>query len=287
MTVILTGQQLFKLLRPQQWIKNLILFFPPFLAGKLTTLINFGHVLWIAPLSFCLVSSATYIINDLCDIDADRKHRQKCQRPIAAGHVSFATAVSMAFCCLFGSFAAAFVVGLNFSVMLFIYLGISIFYSVWLKHLPIVDLFCISSGFVVRLFAGGSAFNITISDWLFLSVFFLSFFLSAGKRLGESHEPGADSGDHRKVLKVYTSELLELFMTSSAATVLVTYTMYVIAKQHLVYTVPLCCFGLFRYMFKVKTGGSGDPTEALLKDPILFCIGLIWVIMVFITMYMH
>ena len=287
MSVVSTGQQLFRLLRPQQWIKNLMLFFPPFLGGKLTTIIDFGHVLWIAPLSFCLASSATYIINDFCDIEADRKHRQKCQRPLAAGQVSYGTAAITAFCCLAGAFASAFVIGVSFCALLFIYLGISICYSVWFKHLPIVDLFCISSGFVVRLYAGGNAFNITISDWLFLSVFFLSFFLSAGKRLGESRELGANSGDHRKVLKIYTAELLELFMTSSAATVLVTYSMYVIVKQHLVYTVPLCCFGLFRYMFKVKTGGSGDPTEALLKDPILFFVGFVWTVMVFLTMYVH
>lgn len=276
-----------QILRIRQWIKNLLLFFPPFLGGKLTTIADLGHVLWLAPLAFCLASSTTYIINDLFDIAADRNHPQKCQRPIAAGRVSRTTAVTTALCCFAGALAAALAVGGLFSSMLLIYMGISIGYSVWFKHLPIVDLFGISSGFVVRLFAGGIAFHVFISDWLFLSVFLLSLFLSAGKRLGETKELGADCGDHRKVLKTYPPGLLELFMTVSAATVLMTYTMYVISKQHLVYTVPLCCFGLFRYMYNVKSGDNGDPTEALLKDKILFAVGGAWVVMVGLAVYLE
>jgi 4-hydroxybenzoate polyprenyltransferase len=276
---------LFTLLRPHQWLKNLILFFPPFLGGKLTTIAASGAVLWQAPLAFCLASSAAYIINDLYDVEADRNHPQKCKRPIAAGQVTRATAVTLALCCLVGALAAAFVVGGFFSVMLLIYLGISLSYSVGLKHLPIIDIFCISSGFVVRLFAGGFAFNVVISDWLFLSVFLLALFLSAGKRLGETQELGIDCGDHRRVLKEYPAGTLELFMVISGATVLVTYTMYVITKHHLVYTVPLCCFGLFRYMINVKRGASGDPTDALLKDPVLFAVGFVWAILVFLNIY--
>lgn len=274
------------LLRPHQWLKNLILFFPPFLGGKLTTLAASGHVLWQAPLAFCLASSAAYIINDLCDVEADRNHPRKSQRPIASGHVTRATAVTLALCCLVGALAAAFVVGGLFSVLLLIYLGISLSYSAGLKHLPIIDIFCIASGFVVRLFAGGFAFNVVISDWLFLSVFLLALFLSAGKRLGETEELGGCGSDHRKVLEEYPAGTLEFFMVISAATVLVTYTMYVITKHHLVYTVPLCCFGLFRYMINVKRGGNGDPTDALLKDPVLFAVSGAWAIMVGLAVYL-
>ncbi|PKN13757.1 MAG: decaprenyl-phosphate phosphoribosyltransferase [Deltaproteobacteria bacterium HGW-Deltaproteobacteria-4] len=273
------------LLRPHQWLKNLILFFPPFLGGKLTTIAASGQVLWQAPLAFCLASSAAYIINDLYDVGADRNHPQKCHRSIAAGHVTPTIAVILAFCCLASALAAAFIVGDLFSVLLLIYLGISLCYSAGLKHLPIIDIFCIASGFVIRLFAGGIAFNVVISDWLFLSVFLLALFLSAGKRLGETEELGGGGGDQRKVLKEYPPGALELFMAISASTVLVTYTMYVVSKHRLVYTVPLCCFGLFRYMLNVKRGASGDPTDALLKDPILFVVGFVWVVLVFMTMY--
>lgn len=278
---------LFSLLRGKQWIKNLLLFFPPFLGGKLTTIGALGHVVWLAPFSFCLASSATYIINDLYDAEADRKHPLKCHRPIAAGCVSVRIAVTVALCCLVGAFAAAFMISGPFSAMLVIYLLITFCYSAGLKNFAVIDLFCISSGFVVRLFAGGIAFQVVISNWLFLSVFLLALFLSAGKRLGETQKLGVDCGDHRKVLNAYPAGILELFMTVSAATVLVTYTMYVITKHHLIYTVPLCCFGIFRYMIMVKTVGNGDPTEALLKDPILFAVGFIWAGLVFMTLYVQ
>lgn len=275
------------LLRPHQWLKNLILFFPPFLGGKLMNVTVAGEVLWLAPLSFCLASSAAYIVNDLCDVEADRKHPQKFRRPIPAGEVTRSSAVILAFCCFVGAFSSAFVVGGLFSLLLLIYLVISLSYSAGLKHLAIVDIFCISSGFVVRLFAGGIAFHVVISDWLFLSVFLLALFLSAGKRLAETQELGVNCGEHRRVLKDYPAGTLELFMVISAATVLVTYTMYVITKHHLVYTVPLCCFGLFRYMINVKRGGSGDPTDALLKDPLLFAVGGAWALLVFLSLYVQ
>ena len=276
----------FRILRPVQWLKNLILFFPPFLGGKFTSITMFGDVLWLAPLAFCLASSATYIVNDFFDVEADRNHPEKCHRPIAAGQISRTKAVTLACCCFAGAFITAFAVNWLFTAMLLLYMGITLFYSVWLKHLPIIDIFCIASGFVIRLFAGGIAFSVVISDWLFLSVFLLALFLSAGKRLGETEELGGCGGDHRKVLKEYPAGALELFMAISASTVLVTYTMYVISKHRLVYTVPLCCFGLFRYMLNVKRGASGDPTDALLKDPILFAVGTLWVIMVGITTYL-
>lgn len=276
-----------KTLRLKQWIKNLILFFPPFLGGKFATIAALGHVVWLAPLAFCLASSSTYIINDLFDADADRNHPQKCHRPIASGRISRTTAITTALCCLVGALAASFIVGGLFCVMVLIYLGVTLSYSARLKHLPILDLFCISSGFVVRLFAGGIAFGVVISDWLFLSVFLLSLFLSSGKRLGEINELGPSSVEHRSVLSGYSVGTLDLFMGISAATVLVTYTMYAISKHKLIYTVPLCCFGLFRYIYSVRNGASGDPTDSLLKDPILLVVSSAWVIMVGLAMYMR
>jgi uncharacterized YccA/Bax inhibitor family protein len=126
---------------------------------------------------------------------------------------------------------------------------------------------------------------VTVSDWLFLSVFLLAIFLSAGKRLGEKKMLGETSGEHRKSLLEYSEGVLEGYMYLSGSAVLVTYTMYVITKHKLVFTVPLCCFGLFRYMMIVKRGGSGDPTDSLLKDPVLFMVGFVWVMMVGVSIY--
>ena len=269
-----------KILRPVQWIKNLILFFPPFLAGNLTTITAFGHDLWLAPLAFCLASSATYIFNDIFDRDHDRLHPQKKLRPIAAGHLSLRlAAVWCGLLLLAGMLAGALIAG-HFLLLLCAYLLVSIGYSLSWKKCPIVDLFCISAGFLLRLLAGGVAFQVEISVWLFLSVFLLSIFLSAGKRAGEQSLLGEDGGRHRVALDGYPPGFLEGVMIFSGAAVLVTYAMYTIAHSYLIYTVPLCAFGLLRYLLRVKQGGNGDPTESLLKDKMLFIVGGLWVFMI-------
>jgi decaprenyl-phosphate phosphoribosyltransferase len=167
------------------------------------------------------------------------------------------------------------------------YLGLSFAYSAFLKNLPVLDIFCIAFGFVFRLFAGGAAFGVDVSDWLFLSVLLLAVFLSSGKRLSEKMMLGTLSGVHRKALKEYPDGALEGFMYVSGSAVLVTYTMYAITMHRLVFTVPLCCFGLFRYVLIVKRGESGDPTDSLIKDPVMFMVGLMWVLLVGLATYFN
>ncbi len=170
----------------------------------------------------------------------------------------------------------------KFLLFLLAYLFIAGAYSFSLKKYPIIDLFCISSGFLLRLLAGGEAFGVVVSEWLFLSVFLLALFLSTGKRLSEKNSLGDQAGSHRKSLSGYPDRFLDgvLFMTGSA--VLVTYTMYVVSRHKaiLLYTVPLCCFGLLRYIFRVQSGKGGDPTESLTRDLPLLIVGLLWVFMV-------
>ncbi|MFA5585838.1 MAG: decaprenyl-phosphate phosphoribosyltransferase [Saccharofermentanales bacterium] len=276
----------FQLLRPHQWLKNLILLFPPFLGGTifLPGVLAKGMVPFV---SFCLASSASYVVNDLLDRENDLNHPDKQNRAIASGAVSPRQAIALAAFLLAASVALSFFVSYAFLGWLLVYLGLSFAYSFGLKDQPVFDIFCIASGFVFRLFAGGAAFDVRVSDWLFLSVLLLALFLSAGKRLSEKTLLGIDSGDHRKALNGYPPGVLESFMYISGAAVLVTYTMYVITKHKLVFTVPLCCFGLFRYLMIVKRGGSGDPTHSLLKDPLLFVVGLVWVVMVSFTIYIN
>lgn len=268
------------LFRPHQWLKNLILFFPPFLGGKLTTLVASGHVLWLAPLAFCLASSAAYIFNDILDRDHDRHHPQKKFRPLAAGKLSLPLAATLCGILLLSGLLAAALVSKQFLFLLAVYLLISSGYSLGWKKRPIVDLFCISAGFLLRLLAGGIAFQVNISDWLFLSVFLLSIFLSAGKRASEQTLLGDDGGRHRVALAAYPPGFLDGVMVFSGAAVLVTYAMYTITHAYLIYTVPLCAFGLLRYLLRVKEGEGGDPTESLLKDKTLFIVGGLWVLMI-------
>lgn len=271
-------------MRVKQWVKNLMLLFPSFLGGKLagTSFLAEG----ILPVSvFCIASSATYVFNDLLDAERDALHPRKCCRPIAKGLISSWGASSLTIGLAMVAVYGAALVSKRFLVLVLGYGLVSCLYSVKLKEIAVVDLFCIAAGFLFRLEAGGEAFHITISDWLFLSVFLLALFLSTGKRLGEKIALGHSAGEHRGSLLSYSEKYLQGAMFMTGAVVLVTYTMYVISLSSLIYTVPLCAFGLMRYVLRVESGKSGDPTESLLCDGQLFFVSLLWVIMVGLAIY--
>jgi len=272
------------ILRPTQWLKNLMLFFPPFLAGHVlqSDLLMQGLVPFA---SFCLVSSAGYIFNDLLDREQDRRHPRKQLRPIAAGHISIPAAGILAAGLLISALVWANLSHPELLPFLLGYIVITLCYSLWLKDIPVIDLFCISSGFLIRLQAGGALFKIPISPWLFLSVLLLSMFLSTGKRFAELKALGEGAGRHRASLAGYPPGFLNGTLYLTAGTVLVTYTMYVVQRPKLIYSVPLCLFGLLRYILLVNSGKSGDPTEALLKDLMLLLTGLSWVLLVFWSIY--
>lgn len=270
-----------KLLRPVQWLKNLMLFFPLFLGGAI---MNKGTLSTAIPsfLMFCMASSATYIINDIADISCDREHPVKKLRPLASGRISTISAWILAAVLLVVAFAIAAGISSVILILLATYLTISLAYSFTLKNYPVIDLFCISSGFIIRLMAGGVLFSVNVSEWLFLSVLLLSLFLSSGKRLGERNMLGKTAGKHRKVLLAYPDGYLEAILVLTGSAVLVTYSMYAVNRHSilLLATVPLCCFGLMRYIFRVKSGAGGDPTESLTKDIPLLLIGVLWASMI-------
>lgn len=267
------------LLRPHQWLKNLILFFPPFLSGALLSPGMF--VKGVMPfVAFSLASSAAYIVNDLQDAECDRQHPVKQARPIASGAVPSSSAIGMVFLLLFAAFVFGSQVSFRFLGFVVLYLLVVGLYSISFKNFPVVDIFCIALGFVLRLYAGGESFGVSISDWLFLTVFLLALFLSVGKRYSEQAMLGRDAGNHRRALQSYPEGFLESAMYLSGASVLVTYAIYVINRPLMVYTVPLCMFGLLRYLFCVKSGRSGDPTQALLRDGPLLVTGILWVALV-------
>ena len=270
-----------KMLRPHQWLKNLMLFFPPFLGGTIFS-INAAPQALYPFLSFCSASSATYILNDIFDMENDRNHPEKRTRPIASGNVPALSALFFAAVLLFCSILLAWNISGRFLLLLAAYFVVSLAYSAKLKDTVLVDIFCISTGFLLRLQAGGAAFNIPVSEWLFLSVFLLSVFLSTGKRLAEKQRLGDVAHHHRKALLAYPKGFLDGIMYMTGGAVLVTYTMYVLSRHSplLLYSVPLCCFGLLRYMLRVQSGKGGDPTESLTRDVPLLLVGLAWVLMV-------
>jgi len=256
-----------------------MLFFPPFLGGAIID----SHVLFKGFLPFavfCLGSSAGYVLNDIRDTGSDAMHPKKKFRPIPSGMVTVSTARILFSVLLVSSAFLSFFVSHRFPLFLLIYLLIAFAYTQFFRDIAVIDLFCISSGFVVRLLAGGEAFGIKVSDWLLLTVFLLAVFLSTGKRLGEKISLGDSAGNHRKSLSNYPEGFLDGTMYMTGGAVLVTYTMYVIVRSFMVYTVPLCCFGLLRYIYRVKCGNSGDPTDSLIHDRVLLLVGIAWSLMV-------
>ena len=265
------------LLRPHQWLKNLMLFFPPFLGGAL--LLPGAWMRGVIPFAlFCCASSSVYLFNDIMDMTEDRAHPTKRLRPLASGSVPVSMAAGMSALLLLIATLLGSRVGSSFLSLLLAYFVVSWSYTLWFRRFPLFDIFCIASGFLIRLLAGGEAFGIAVSEWLFLTVFLLAIFLSTGKRFSEKNSLGRHAGAHRKALDTYPDGFLDGVMYMTGGAVLVTYTLYVIEHHRLIYTVPLCCFALLRYLFRIKSGRGGDPTESLLKDPILFLTGAAWVV---------
>lgn len=258
-----------------------MIFFPPFLSGVL-----FQEGLLVGGLlpfaAFCLASSSMYILNDIADIDRDRAHPEKSLRPLPTGRITIMTASVLAAILFLSSLTLSAAISDKFVWYLVAYLCLSAAYSLFLKNYPVIDLFCISSGFLLRLMAGGEVFRVTVSEWLFLCVFLLAIFLSTGKRLAEKAILSDSARNHRQVLSLYPEGFLDglLYMTGSA--VLVAYSIYVVNRHSmfLICTVPLCAFGLFRYILRIKSGKGGDPTESLTGDLQLFIVGFSWAVMV-------
>ncbi len=272
------------MLRPAQWLKNLMIFFPPFLSGQML-LPDITVKVGLTFCAFCLVSSAGYIFNDLLDLERDTLHPKKRLRALPSGAVGTRVASIYAALLLVSGLLLAGLFSVEILPLLLGYTVISLLYSLVFKSVPVVDLFFISAGFLIRLQVGGELFHIPISPWLFLTVFLLAVFLSTGKRLSESLSLGETAGMHRISLASYPSGFLAGTMYMTGGAVLVTYAMYVLNKPRLIFTVPLCLFGLLRYIMRVSSGENGDPTESLLKDWILLVVSLVWLLMILWSIY--
>ncbi len=272
------------LLRPRHWLKNLMLFFPPFFGGVLFAPETIRQGFWPF-VAFCLGSSAVYVCNDLLDADRDARHPDKKNRPLPAGTVTRHQAATLAAFLAAASLGAAASVSLSLLLFLAAYQVLMLSYSLWLRQVAVLDVFCIAAGFLIRLEAGGVVFAIPVSPWLFLTVFLLALFLAIGKRLAEKRGLAATAGDHRPILAHYPAGFLEGAMFMTGAAVLVTYSIYVIDRSFLIYTVPLCCLGIFWYIRLVFRGKNGDPTEAIRKDPVLLAISLFWVAAMLLGLY--
>ncbi len=275
-----------RLTRPHHWIKNLLIFAPPFFGG--TFLIDWDLFLKMvqAFFAFSFVSSTGYIINDLMDARTDRLHPKKRFRPIALGSVSTSQAVALVFIIFALSIGLSLRFGGVFLLIIVFYLILSLAYSFFIQHIVILDAFSIALGFVLRIEAGGKASKIGISSWLFLTTFLLSLLLAFGKRRFELESSGG-STSFRRVLSEYKTGFLDTVLSIFATTAIVTYSIYAVDRgpKEFIITVPFVCYGVLRYMYLVQTDTSGDPTEALLKDKWLFICVLLWIIVTALIIY--
>jgi len=264
------------LMRPKQWIKNAFVLAPLLFTGQFVIMPANGKALFAAFL-FCLASSATYIVNDIRDLECDRRHPKKSKtRPLAAGTLS----VPVAFVVLVGLYTIllyGWIVTPRASGVILCYLLLNLAYTFVLKHQPVVDIFTIAIGFVLRVVAGAFALDLALSGWMLVTTLCLALYLAAVKRRQELSQNGTEG---RAVLKKYSIALVDRYAEMSATCALVFYSMFVMSvRPQLVFTVPLVLFGLFRYWYVVEVLDGGEsPTDALLADWQLLLTVVLWVV---------
>jgi 4-hydroxybenzoate polyprenyltransferase len=273
---------LFVSLRPEQWTKNLIVFAALIFGHRLMDPAAVGLSL-AAFLIFCALSSSTYLINDVMDRVADRQHPLKRRRPIAAGEVSPATALTAAVLIGGTALAAATWVRPAFGVIAAGYLTLFAAYSRVLKHVVILDVLTIAIGFVLRAGAGAVAILVPMSQWLLVCTILLALFLGLSKRRHELTLLHDNASGHRRILEEYNPYLLDQMIGVVTASTLMAYIIYCTSPEtidkfgtsRLVLTTPFPIYGIFRYLYLVHQRGSGSPSEVLLTDrPLVACIAL-------------
>jgi decaprenyl-phosphate phosphoribosyltransferase len=285
-------------MRPRQWVKNLLVFAAPAAAGVIFHL----HVFWRCAAAFAIfvaASAATYLVNDIFDADADRLHPTKRLRPIAAGELppraAWAAAAVLLVAAVVGSVLLA---GAVLTGVVAAYVVISFGYSFGLKKLPVIEMACVGSGFVLRAVAGGAAAHVPLSPWFLLVTSFGALFIVGGKRSSEHEELGEDRADHRAALGGYPAGFLRTVRTLAASVAVTAYCLWAFDRYnhlslksrggHLVWfelsIIPFV-LAVLAVELAVERGRGGAPEELALKDRTLQALGVVWVILLLVGIY--
>lgn len=264
---------LLKTMRPRQWTKNIFVFAALVFDKQLLNTDSFLRTLAGFAL-FCLISSSVYIFNDLADVEADRKHPEKKNRPIASGKLSVHAARIAGIVLVLVTFGLAYLLAPGFEAVVVVYFLINLAYSKWLKHIPIVDVLIIASGFVLRVHAGVTLISVErFSPWLYVVMTLLSLFLGFGKRRAELALLAHGAGSHRKVLDGYTLPLLDQYIMIVSGTTIVAYSLYTFSAPNvpennsMMLTIPFVVYTIFRYLYLIQVKHAGGaPEEILLSD---------------------
>lgn len=284
---------LLKTMRPRQWTKNVFIFAALvfdkqfFIAASfLKTLVGFAL--------FCLISSTVYIFNDLADIEADRKHPEKKNRPIPSGKLPVSVAWTAGIVLVVVTLGIGYWLSPGFAAVMGAYFVINLAYSKWLKHVPILDVLIIATGFVLRVGAGVTLIHVErFSPWLYVVMTLLSLFLGFGKRRAELVLLEGGAGSHRKVLEGYTIPLLDQYIMIVSGTTIVAYSLYtfsapnVPANHSMMLTIPFVMYAIFRYLYLIhveKQGGA--PEDILITDRPFQIAMVLWALVVLVVFYL-
>jgi len=284
---------LLKTMRLRQWTKNGFVFFALVFDKQLFLRDPFLRTLEGFFL-FCLMSSAVYLLNDIFDIEADRKHPEKKHRPLASGKLSISAAWGAALTLVLITLPLAYLLSPVLSLLLATYLIVNLLYSLWLKHIPILDVFIVSSGFVLRVAAGVALITVErFSPWLYVITTLFSLYIGFGKRRAEMNLLAQGAASHRKVLDGYTLPLLDQYITIVSGMTIVTYSLYTFfaenlpANHSMMLTIPFVVYGILRYLQLIQTGhAAGAPDEVALKDRPLQITVLLWGLAVIAVFYL-
>lgn len=282
-----------KLLRPKDWAKNLFLLLPLFFSGELFNWEKYPALL-AGILAFSCLASSIYIINDYRDIEDDRKHHEKMSRPLASGAVSKSAAIVICILLVITGFTIAYFIRDKFLFVLFIYFLLNLGYSFGLKTIPILDIFIVAIGFVLRVKAGAVIIVVGLSEWLTIMVFLLALFMAIGKRRDDVLLKLSSGTDMRKSIKGYNLELLNVLTALVCAVIVVSYFMYTMSPEVLrrmgTYRLYYTCFfvlaGIMRYLQIIFVQAtSGSPTKILYKDRFIQISIILWIISFYLIIY--
>jgi 4-hydroxybenzoate polyprenyltransferase len=283
---------LLKTMRPRQWAKNIFVFAALVFDHKLFQ----PNALWHTLAGFgllCLLSSVVYIVNDLADIEKDRQHPKKRLRPLASGQLKPAVAVVAVVSFLVIAVPLAFWLNIGFGIIALIYLLINLLYSFWLKHIVLIDVLMLSSGYLLRAAGGAVLVNSVISPWLYTCLTLGALFIGFGKRRGELVLMQDATGSSRKVLQDYSVSFLDELINLVATATIVTYSFYTFSAPNLpanhamMLTIPFVLYGIFRYLYLIHMKGEGGaPDELIFIDRPLLVTGVLWGLACVLVLYL-
>ena len=284
-----------RLMRPHQWVKNMFLFLPIFFAGELFSHLTGLLNLCFGFLAFSFIASSIYIINDYQDREEDRLHPVKKERPLASGAVSVQLAFALLSFLFIAGFGIAYFLDMWFMAVLGIYFVFNLSYSMGLKNVPLIDLFIISLGFLLRTIAGGLVADVLVSQWLMIMVFLLALFLALAKRRDDIVLQLSEGRQMRKSVKNYNLEFMGACLTMVAGIIIVSYIMYTISpavtlrlgSPYIYLTSIFVIAGLMRYLqIAMVENNSGSPTRILYKDSFIRITILAWIISFYVLIYL-